>query len=262
MNEHLEFAKELAEEAGEIMTRYFSAEDIGTKWKEDDTPLTVADTMINDLVIDRVKSSFPDHGILGEEASYEEEREYIWVVDPIDGTIPFSLAIPLSTFSLALVNREDGQPVVGVIFDPFLKRLYSACKGKGARLNNHAIKTSSQEKLSRSYVSVIGSFDRDIGTGNIIEALRNEGAKSFSIQSQAYAASRVASGELIGSIFGYGSPWDSAAAALIVGEAGGVVTDLKGKQRRYDKFEDGCLLAANDKVYKELLRIMNENYRD
>jgi myo-inositol-1(or 4)-monophosphatase len=97
----LRFATDLAQEAGAIMDRYFRAEDIGTELKQDLTPVTVADTTINDLVIDRVQQSYPEHGVLGEENSYEPTRDRIWVVDPIDGTVPFSLGIPTSTFSLA-----------------------------------------------------------------------------------------------------------------------------------------------------------------
>ncbi len=76
--EELEFAKGLALEAGGIMRRYFNAEDIGTTWKQDNTPLTVADTTINELVISRVKEMFPKDGVIGEEASYETERPRVW----------------------------------------------------------------------------------------------------------------------------------------------------------------------------------------
>ena len=110
----LDFAKALALEAGEIMRKYFRSDRLGTVQKDDLTPLTVADTAINDLVIERVQHEFPEHGVLGEEASYEPNRQWIWVVDPIDGTSPYSCGIPISTFSLALVNKKDGQPYVSV----------------------------------------------------------------------------------------------------------------------------------------------------
>lgn len=263
LSEYLEFAKDLARQAGDIMERYFQAEDIGTVMKEDATPLTVADTAINDLVIEEVKKRYPEHGVIGEEASYMSERDFVWVVDPIDGTIPFSLAMPLSTFSLGLVSRSDGQPLAGVIFDPFLKHLYWSAQGVGSFLNETKINTSNQETLDRSYISIIGTFGGDtktpgikLQTGAYIRALENKGSKHLSLLSQAYSAARVASGELVGSIFAYGSPWDSAAAALIVSEAGGVVTDLNGKVRRYDKFENGCLLSANQSIHKQLLEVV------
>lgn len=260
LDEYLNFAKELAKEAGEIMSRYFRAHDIGTTIKSDNTPLTVADTAINDLVIEKVKAKYPDHGVIGEEASFNEDASMFWVVDPVDGTIPFSLGLPFSSFSLGLVDKKDGQPLVGVIYDPFLHNLYSAVVGRGSYLNDTKIHTSKQETLQNSYVSICGSFKEDaktglyIGSGDYIEALSDKGAKYFSLLSQAYSAARVASGEFVGSLFSYGSPWDSAAAAVIVTEAGGVVTDLDGKSRRYDRFGKGCILSANQKVHQELIR--------
>jgi myo-inositol-1(or 4)-monophosphatase len=261
-DEYLDFAKSLAQEAGKIMNRYFRAEDIGTEWKEGNSPLTMADTKVSDLVIERVKEKYPEHGVIGEEGNYEPEREMVWVVDPVDGTIPFSLAMPLSTFSLALVSRKDGQPIAGVIFDPFLDHLYSAQKGKGSWLNDKELHTTKHADLARSYFSALGSFKEAEGMGVITDALREKGAKNFALLSQAYSAARVASGELICSIFSYGSPWDSAAAALIVAEAGGIVTDLKGKPRRYDRFDNGCLLSANQEVHELVLEVINAHYRD
>jgi myo-inositol-1(or 4)-monophosphatase len=256
-DEYLGFAKELAAEAGAIMKRYFRADDIGTEWKEDNTPLTVADTKINDLVIERVKQKFPSHGILGEEASYKTDRDLLWVVDPVDGTIPFSLGIPISTFSLGLVDRKDGQPLVGVVLDPSLNRLYSSIKGKGAYLNGVKIQTSNQKELERGYVSVIGRFGGE-SLADCIDQLHKENSKVFSLISQAYSSTLVASGELIGSIFAYGMPWDTAASALIVSEAGGEVTDMKGKVRRHDQVGDGCIQSCNQEIHNQLLNILNK----
>lgn len=263
--EYLEFAKGLASEAGVIMERYFRAEDIGTTIKEDKTPITLADTAINKLVIEKVRSTYPNHGVIGEEESFDNGGELVWVVDPVDGTIPFSIAMPLSTFSLGLVSRTDGQSLVGVINDPFLKHLYWAVKDGGAYLNQTQIAATKQTDLRGSYISVLGTFGGDTKTpgskkqtGEYIQKLESTGAKYFSLLSQAYSAARVASGELIASVFAYGSPWDSAAASLIVAEAGGVVTDLEGKIRRYDEFGKGCLLSANRTTHQELLRLLTE----
>jgi len=266
---YLNFAKELAKDSGDIMNRYFRAHDISTTIKSDNTPLTVADTAINNLVIEKVKTKYPDQGVIGEEASSNENASMLWVVDPVDGTIPFSLGFPFSSFSLGLVDKRDGQPLVGVIYDPFLDNLYSAVVGRGSYLNDTRIHTSKQETLQNSYVSICGSFKEDaktglyIGSGDYIEALSGKGAKYLSLLSQAYSAARVAAGELVVSLFSYGSPWDSAASAIIITEAGGVVTDLDGKNRRYDRFGKGCILSANQKIHQELLRAAKHaNHRD
>jgi inositol-phosphate phosphatase / L-galactose 1-phosphate phosphatase / histidinol-phosphatase len=113
--DYLYFAIKIAKEAGDIMRAHFS---LGMKkeWKEDNSPLTITDTAINELVIQKVKESFPEHGVLGEEASLETtDATHIWVVDPVDGTIPFSHGVPTFAFSLALV--VDGVPQLGVVFD-------------------------------------------------------------------------------------------------------------------------------------------------
>ncbi|QQS18795.1 hypothetical protein IPL68_01860 [Candidatus Saccharibacteria bacterium] len=127
----LQFAKSLALEAGAIMRHYFRSDELAITHKQDLTPLTVADTQINALVIERVKKEFPAYGVLGEEASFEPHRELLWVVDPIDGTSPFSCGIPVSTFSIALVHRKDGQPYVSVTYDPYLDELMFATKNGG-----------------------------------------------------------------------------------------------------------------------------------
>lgn len=259
----LDFAKDLAGEAGKIMRRYFRAEDIGSEWKADDTPITVADTKVNDMVITRVKRAYRDRAVIGEEASHDQAGDLAWVVDPIDGTVPFSLGIPISTFSLALVERKDGQPLVGVIYDPYLDHMYTAVKGGGAFLNDTRLKVSKATTLPRNYVSIIGGSGKG-GTagynrGQCLDIIYKQGAKCFGIQTEAYFASKVATGELVGSIFGYGAPWDVAAASLLVREAGGVVTDLFGNDRRYDEFADGCVLAANKAIQSKLLEAVRKS---
>src|SRR5688572_22457550 len=113
MEEYLEFAKKLAQEAGEISLRYFGFETEST-WKGDNTPLTVADTEINDLVVKKINEIYPDHSIYGEERSDKKKgSKYIWVCDPIDGTMAFSVGLPIFVFSIALVDQSNGQPVLG-----------------------------------------------------------------------------------------------------------------------------------------------------
>ena len=187
------------------------------------------------------------------------------MVDPIDGTVPFSLGIPISTFSLALVDKSEGQPVLGVAYDPFLERMFTAVRGQGAKLNGTSISTSQSTELRQTSVSVLGgttSGDKghaEFNHGNCINLLRSEGAKNISLQSFVYAGVMVAEGRLSGTIMGYGSPWDAAAAALIVQEAGGIAADVHGRPRRYDKFEDGIILAANQSVFEKLVKVVEQS---
>jgi len=260
----MDFAKGLAGDAGKIMRRYFRAEDIRTEWKEDNTPLTIADTKINDMVIQRVKETFPAHGVIGEETSFEIKRDLVWVVDPIDGTKPFSLGMPISTFLLALVDRTDGQPLLGVVYDPYLDHLYTAIKGGGAYLNGKRLKTSKATSFSKGYTTLYGTTVK-IGTinyqaGRILDDLYSRGASVLNLSSGAYTGVKVASGEFLAVVEAGGKPWDSAAPCLLVQEAGGVVTDLEGKQRRFDEDGLGSILAANQTLLLEMLDIVKSGH--
>jgi len=265
----LDFAMEMAVDAGKIMKKYFRSEEVGTEWKTDHTPLTVADNKINDLLIERVEKRYPSHGVIGEESSYMEERDIVWVVDPIDGTAPYSLGIPTSTFCLALVDRSDGQPVIAVVYDPFLDHLYTAKRGAGAFLNENKIKTSMAKNFHHSYIAVNG-FSKKIENGRVLirpgklmERIRHDhGGKCLTFQSHVYTAMKVASGELVGSVLAFGSPWDAAAASLIVEEAGGLSTDLNGMTRRYDEFANGTVVAANQAILDTLINEIKKSGDD
>lgn len=250
----LEFAKTLAYQAGDIMNKYFHSDEIGTTFKEDNSPITVADTMINDLVIDQVKKQFPNCGVIGEESSYETEREDLWIVDPIDGTKPYSLGIPVSTFCLAYVINGDVK--TSVVMDPFQKRLYSAVKGKGAHVNDKPINVSNSDNLNGQNLHLGGrNFDK------LVLSLRNRGGNFYDIYSFSYTGTLVASGNLVAAAMEYGSPWDAAAISLIVTEAGGRASDLNGEVRKYSQWGEG-ILVSNGLVHDKLVKMIDyENSR-
>lgn len=261
-DKYLEFAKTLSEEAGKIMLRYFRAQDIGTEWKQDNTPITIADTTINDLVINEVKKSFPDHGVWGEEESHNLSASLLWVCDPVDGTMLFSLGIPISTFSIALV--QDGKPIVGVIKDPFCDRLFYAVKGRGAYLNSEKISVSELSSLKNSYINMevwgVNNFPSTliIPIDGLRERLMNHGALPFTLSSMVISGALVAKGELAGSIFGVRKPEDIAALKIIVEEAGGKVTDLKGDDQPYNQNINGAIVS-NGLIHQKLIEVINQD---
>lgn len=254
--DELSFAKSLAYKAGDIMRRYFQAEDIDTRLKEDKTPITIADETINQLVIDSVKEAFPQCGVIGEEGSYETERNELWVVDPIDGTKPYSIGIPVATFCLAYI--VNGEVKVAVVYDPYQDRLYHAVIGGGAFVNDKPIKVSSESEI-QGHNMAMGGKKRlaDLGTH-----IRHGGVNRYELYSYSYAAAQVASGGFIAAGMEYGSPWDAAAASLLVEEAGGVATDLLGNKRNYNEWGEGIMLT-NGLVHNELIKTLDyENFRD
>lgn len=123
---HLDFAINLAKQAGPIIKNNFV---LGMKKeiKQDKTPLTVTDLAINDLVNKAVAKMFPDHGLISEEGGFYSGQDYTWVCDPVDGTIPFSHGVPICMFMLGLMYK--GQSILGVVYDPFMDKMYYAEKG-------------------------------------------------------------------------------------------------------------------------------------
>jgi fructose-1,6-bisphosphatase/inositol monophosphatase family enzyme len=258
----LQFAKELALVAGEIMQKYFRNNSIGIVEKSDKTLVTKADTEINQMVVDRITQSYPDHSIWGEEQSILiEDSSYTWVCDPVDGTMPFAKGLPISTFSIALVNNE-GNSVVGVIYDPYQKRMYEAAIGGGAFLNENRIHVSDKDVLDMAYIDHELWINDDEGVmfDDPKDWLSKAGAKVTTQCSAVIMGCLVAEGSFDAMIFGQGKPEDIAAVSLIVEEAGGRVTNLFGKEQRYDTNIIGAIVS-NGKIHKQLEGVIrNINY--
>lgn len=252
----LEFAKKLAKEAEEIALKYFSFE-VENTWKGENTPLTVADTEINDLVIKRVGENYPEHSIYGEEKSViKENSKYIWVCDPIDGTMAFSAGLPIFVFSVALVDQSNGLPVLGLINDPIMKNMYWAYKGGGAYRNGKKISVQKNTTLDKTYFNVAAS-GKNIGFSNLplIKKMSEEKCHVMKYPSFIYGAIQVANGKYIGSAFYNKYGHDVAALKIITEEAGGKVTDLNGNERRYDTDGVGCLVS-NGILHDEMIKII------
>lgn len=251
-SEELKVAKNLAYKAGEIMTSYFSL-DIHTDWKADNTPLTKADTDINKMVISEIANNFPDHRVMGEEESSvsNNDGKILWVCDPIDGTIPYSHGLNNSVFSLALVI--DGNPVLGVILDPFQKLLYYAVQGEGAFLNEQPIKVTENKEFKKNMFILDGDFT----LSPLVKEIEERNGLFVSYCSFLYGAKMVASGHFAGAIFTGPNPWDCAAIKIIIEEAGGKTSDLDGNPQRYDQKING-FVAGNEYYHQELIRIINE----
>ncbi|HEY4964296.1 MAG TPA: inositol monophosphatase [Candidatus Saccharimonadales bacterium] len=252
MDEYLQFAKRLALEAGEIMLDYFT---IGAarEIKPDNSPVTEADMKINQLVIDKVIAAYPNHGVRGEEISFEQEgKEYVWVCDPIDGTMPFVLGIPTNVFSLALV--QNGVPIVAVVYDPYLKRLFSSSKGSGAFCNEEQIYVNKENDLSKILIGTSGPQGKCLKVLEFHDEIIRKVQRHYQYQCVVYEAMMVALGQFGATIFSGDSAHDIAAVKLIVEEAGGKVTDLLGDEQRYDQEIYGAIVS-NGKVHPDLIKI-------
>lgn len=258
----LAIAKQLAHQAGDIMLGYFNSAAADPTIKTDRTIVTKADTEINSLVIKTLTQETPGYSIWGEEeSSILADAAYTWVCDPVDGTMPFSKAIPISTFSLALVD-SNGDSVLGVVYDPFQDRLFEAVKGHGAFLNGEKISVSDKADLDDAYIDdEIWISEQDgIMFDSPKDTFIKSGVKLTTQCSAVIMGSMVAKGSYDAMIFGQGKPEDIAALAVIIPEAGGKVTDLFGNPQRYDTNIRGAIVS-NGHIHQAILGVLKDlNY--
>ena len=253
--EYLEFAKDIAYKAGKIMLKYFN-QDNGSKYKGDKTIVTLADTEINEYLIEKVKKKYPNHSVDGEEEQYGKSN-YVWVCDPVDGTAMYARHIPVAVFSLALV--VDGKPIVGVVYDPFTNNIYTAIKGEGAYKNNERISVNNYTLEDIRTICHCDMWPK--AQYNISDVFKKlaEITKLSDIGSITRASSCVATGDYTLSIF-IGTEHkncDIAAVKVIVEEAGGKVTDLFGNEQRYDQSIKGAIIS-NGIVHEEIVEIIKK----
>ena len=178
MEEYLEFAKDIAYNAGKIIMKYFNSSN-GASYKGDKTIVTLADKEINSYLISRVKEKFPEHSVDGEEEQFGKS-DYVWVCDPVDGTAMYARHIPVAVFSLGLVINGESQ--LGVVYDVFTDSLYTAIKGKGAYKNNEKILLVSQKmcELKRKDNKEVDEEDKKVKLARLYNVLiENKDIKEY-----------------------------------------------------------------------------------
>lgn len=245
----------MAYQAGEIMRKAF-VPGMKREWKEDHTPLTESDTAINRLVIAQLEHDYPHITVIGEEESrIVEDSEYLVLVDPIDGTIPFCQGIPASTFCISVL--KNGVPIVAVIHDPYCNRTWSAEKGRGTMLNGEPVRVSEHGALAQSTVSIMW-WKGSIGNLNkVCDEIVDSNAKWLNLCSVAIAGGLIASGDLAASIFPGQKAWETAAMQLLVEEAGGTATDLYGNKLVYGKdLKIPGHIMSNGRIHDELVAMV------
>ena len=254
--DYLEFAKEIAVYAGKVMLENYE-KDIELKYKEDNTIVTNVDKTINSYLIEQVKEKYKEHGVNGEEESYNKNAEYLWVCDPLDGTSAYVNHIPVFVFSLALVR--NGEPLIGVIYNPNENKMYTAIKGEGSFCNDKKITVNKLKLKELGYRTNVEIFNNQIiDEVSLIKELKSC-SKISKVGSIARSAMAVAEGCFSCSIFpgtSHGN-CDIAASYLIVTEAGGKVTNLYGENQRYDNDIKGAIIS-NGVSHDEMVQLANK----
>ena len=253
LNRAEKLMKSIIVKAGIETLKYFGK--IGVKYTKADENdvVTEADLKSNRIIVSAIRKNFPNHGIISEEQKdHDAKADYVWIIDPLDGTLNYSKDTPIYGVSIALTYKKD--VVVASIYLPYFKELYFARKGKGAYLNGKRIRCSNVKKYVHS-MGIIGSIwsrKKNILHNSLIEHSGYGSVWVSSFGSAVFTLCLISSGRRDWTILQNHHIWDIAAGYLIMREAGCIVTKLDGSE--WD-LECDNMVAANPKLHKELLKI-------
>jgi myo-inositol-1(or 4)-monophosphatase len=255
---YLETAIDIAREAGALLSTYFERR-VGFELKGDFDLVTVADRASERLVVERLRQHFPSHSIVAEEGGgHQGSSGFRWYVDPLDGTTNFAHGYPIYNVTMGL--EQDGEMLVGVVFDPTRQEMFSAERGAGAYLNNRRIHVSTAKRLEDSLVST-GFPSRKRHLNVNIHFYHQMAMATHGVRRGGSAAidlAYVACGRLE-AFWEFGlNPWDMAAGTLLVTEAGGRCTDMNGGPH---SITGPHLLTDNGAIHQETVDLFSEIFR-
>ncbi len=261
----LNTAIQAARRAGDIAVRALSRLDqLEIRAKARNDYVTQVDQAAEQAILESIRKRYPGHAFLAEESGHSSghssgqaagDNEFLWIVDPLDGTTNFLHGFP--TFSVSIALRRKDTLEVGVVYDPCRQELFTAMRGRGAQLDGKRIRVSERTELEgtligtgfpyrsntpwmKTYLQMLGSVME------VTAGVRRPGSAALDL-------SYVAAGRLDG-FFEFGLEiWDTAAGTLMIQEAGGIVTNLTGKASH---LESGDVLAGNPKVHDALRALL------
>ncbi len=257
MNDNfLKVAKQAALEAGKIILKYYGKshkKDI--KYEDNSDFTTQADIESEKKIVNILTKNFPTHNIIAEENSrINNNSEYTWVIDPLDGTFTYSIGLPYFCISIGLLKNNS--PIVGIIYQPALKKLYFAQQGKGAYLDDKKLKVSLKESLDKAAVFLDPGHrkKRNEKINKYILPLLTKVGQPYDFGSGCAAQVLVAEG-ILEAIITNTWIWDVLASAVLVSEAGGVVSNFSGKDIDWSK-DRVEILASNGLLHDQILEAL------
>lgn len=261
MHPTLTIAKNAALAAGKIITRHMERVDrLGVSRKRERDFVTEVDVQAEQEIIRVLRRSYPDHAILAEESGHAgpKSAEFEWLVDPLDGTTNYLHGFPQFAVSIAL--RQSSRLVSGLVYDPLRMEMFTAAKGQGAMLNDRRIRVRNLATLDDALLGTGFPMRHPQYQAAFLALLGSLFGKCSEIRRAGSAAldlAFVAAGRLDG-FWEIGlNPWDMAAGALLVQEAGGLVGDFSGG---HDFLATGSVVAGNPKVFKALLQEIQPHF--
>jgi myo-inositol-1(or 4)-monophosphatase len=245
----------ISKEAGEIVRQGFK-KNLKIEYKSNESDLvTDIDKASEKLISDFVKKKYPSHGIFAEEGGQiRNGSDYVWVIDPLDGTVNFAHGLPI--FSISIGLQKDGKTIAGVVYDVIQDILYSAESGGGAYANDIKINVSDNSNIAHSILVTGFPYNIHQNPYNALEKFVSFTRKARGIRRLGSAAidfCYVARGVFDGFWEVYLNPWDICAGKIIVEEAGGIVTNFNGEEIGIDSKQ---ILASNKKIHNDMVEIL------
>ena len=256
MNPMLNIAIRAARAAGDVIIRQIDhVQDLPVTKKGRNDFVTEVDRHAELVIIETLHKSYPDHAILAEESGQQGDSPYVWIIDPLDGTTNYLHGFPQYAVSIALQHR--GELDQAVVYDPLRQELFTASRGEGALLNNKRIRVSKQKHLEGALLGTGFPFKEQELLDEYLNSFRALFPMTAGIR-RAGAASLdlayVACGRLDG-FWEFGlKPWDMAAGALLIKEAGGLISSFDGKDTY---LKNGDVVTANPEIHDKILNKLN-----
>jgi myo-inositol-1(or 4)-monophosphatase len=262
MQPMLNIAVRAARAAGDIIVRNMDRLDrLKIVTKQNNDFVSNVDHMSEQAIISTIKQAYPDHGIIAEESGTQaESSEFQWIIDPLDGTTNYLHGFPQFAVSIALKHKNRLE--VGVIYDPVSQELFTAMRGDGAKLNDKKIRVTNQKGLNNALLGTGFPYYDQTYIDTYLETMKALMQKTAGIRRPGSAAldlAWLAAGRIDGFWEFNLKAWDIAAGALIVREAGGIVSDFENKD---GYLHSGDIIAASPKVFPEMLKIIQDKIKD
>jgi myo-inositol-1(or 4)-monophosphatase len=258
MHPMLNTAVKAARKAGTIIHRAsFDIDKLNIRRKRQNDFVSEVDEAAEEAIISILREAYPSHDILAEESGkHGNDADYVWVIDPLDGTTNFLHGFPQYCISIGLLHK--GKPTQAVVYDPNRNELFTASRGVGAYLNDRRIRVSRTDKLEDSLMATGFPFREVEHLDQYLRMFKNVTKATSGIRRPGAAAldlAWVACGRVDG-FWEIGlSPWDMAAGALLVREAGGLIGDLEGNEGFLDS---GRVVATNAKLFAAMLKLLHQ----
>lgn len=261
-----DFASGVARDAGAILMQFYNQPHRETVKGIVTDIVTEADPAAEALILSRLRAAYPDHHIITEESgsvgAAAEQAEYVWHIDPLDGTVNFANNIPYFCVSIALAGR-DGRPLMGVVYNPVADELYAAVRGGGATLNGVPMRVTAVEDLQRAILCTGFPYDSAVNPDNnlrewwafmqVTRGLRRFGSAALDL-------CYVAAGRFDGFWEGRIHSWDCQAGLLCVQEAGGRISDYDGQDSLL-AYSGEAMVASNGLIHDAIVQVLRETAR-